>query len=452
MKNFVRRMRKIGNRGSTLIAVMVVTTILSLFLITLQPIMLNYAKGSIDERDLKQADFSARSANDAIVKGILDGNTTLISGINSISSDGSSLVLDDFTFSSSQMGSVEARIERVSANEFSVITRATVNEAQRTIGREIIKESNDGTSDPNALNSFYFHTINYTSLRGLKIVGKIPVVVANSLALNNGILNIEGNLIVYPNPSNSQFQGSSRLYLEGNLYTGNGYFTIRPGAEALIKEKTYTNTNSQISGNLSPSNKYCPDIYSVTTDIRNSYNSVPDWVTNRPINPPIYPAGTPYTGGNYYAINSNRTLNASNIDSMLSSDVTPENPVYIIVRNAVRVTLTNPLDDPTVDGVKKEPRVVFILEGNASLILQDNSTAIVYSVNSSTSNTSILYINRSSSGQSNFYGQVRVGRMINILNNNTSTNNNNLISLEYRSNNIPGTINWVKGNYMKTSY
>lgn len=441
MNTFVRRIRNIGNSGSTLIAVMVVTTILSLFLITLQPIMLNYAQRSIDERDLKQAEFSARSANDAIVEAIEIGNATLIAGINGIASNGSSLVLDNFTFSSSQMGNVEARIERISTEEFSVITRATVNGAQRTIGREIIKESTGGGSDPNALPAYYFHNVTYTTGRGFVTTGDTPVVVANVFNVNGGILNIEGDLVLYnSNLNNTRIRGVSRLYLDGNLYTGSGRFRIQNTAEAYIKGNLYRRTTS--STNLDLRNSDCPDLYDVTQSMRDIYDVVPSWVSSNGTN---YTTGMTLDGGSYYVIGSNTTI--ADINSQLSANVTPENPVYLIVRSGRDLILSNPLDPP-VSGVAKAPRVVFILENSADLILQHQSSAVVYGTNSN----SRLYVNNPGLAVSTLYGQVRVGTLYHIRNNNMGTLINYQIILDYQVASTQGTVTWTSGQYKKATY
>lgn len=443
MKIFVRRMRKVKkNSGSTLIAVMVVTTILSLFLITLQPIMFNYAKRSVDERDLKQAEFSARSANDAIVKGIIAGDATLIAGINGIAADGSSLVLDNFTFSSSQMGAIEAKIQRISAGEFSVVTRATVNGTQRTIGREIIKETTAGVPDARALSSYYFHTVSYTTGRGFTTTGTTPVVITTTMDLNYGNLNIAGDLIVYPNPTNNQLRSSSRLDLAGNLYTGNGYFTISQSAQAFIKGTGYNNSNSQLSGSLTPAHKYCPDIFTVTTAMKNIYNAIPSWVSSTGT---TYVDGMALNGGTYYRTNATTTTIA-NISSQLSASTTPQNPVYIIIKTGQRIVLSNALDAP-VGGVPKDPRVFFILEGTGSLILQHQTSAVVYGTSSTN-----LYVNSPSGGTSTLYGQVRVGRMQHINSNNIASLNNNQIILDYQTASTPSTVTWTAGEYKKATY
>lgn len=442
MKNFVRRMRKIGNSGSTLISVMVVTTILSLFLITLQPIMLNYAKGSVAERDLKQADFSARSANDAIVKTILDGNATLISGINSISSDGSSLILDDFTFSSSQMGSVEARIERVSATEFTVITRASVNDAQRTIGRVINKEATSEVTDENALKSFYFNSSidNFTGNRSLTTVGDIPVVVVGTFAANNAIINIAGDLVLYnTNLNNNRIRGNSILYVDGTLFTGSSRFRIQNTAELHYMGNIYERTTSSTNLDLTNSDSIEP----VSTTQKNIFDAIPSWVQSTGTN---YTTGMTLNGGSYYVIGSNTTI--TNITSQLSSDVTPSNPVYIIVRNSRDLILTSALDAP-VGGVPQDPRVVFILEGSADLLLQQNSSAVVFGTNTS----SRLMIRNSVAGTSRFYGQIRVGTLRHIGSNSTGASEINYpLELNYKANSTPGSVTWTVGQYKKATY
>lgn len=440
MKNFVIRMRNIGNGGSTLIAVLVVTTVLSLFLITLQPIMLNYAKGSVGERDLKQAEFSARSANDAIVKAITDGNATLINGINSISSDGSSLVLNDFSFGSAEMGSVAARIERVSSSEFSVITKATVNEAQRTIGRVINKETTSEVTDENALKSFYFNNNinNFTGNRSLTTVGDVPVVVAGTFAVNNAIINIVGDLVLYnTNLNNNRISGSTILYLDGTMYTGSERFRIQNSAELHYMGNIYERTTSSTNLDLTNSDS----IESVTTAQKNIFDAIPSWVQSTGTN---YTTGMSLNGGTYYVINGNTTI--SNITSQLSSNVTPSNPVYIIIRSTRDVILTSVLDAP-VGGVPKDPRVVFILEGTSDLILQNNSSAVVYGTNTG----SRLMIRNS--GSSKFYGQIRVGTLRHIGSNSTSASEINYpLELNYQAPTTPGSVNWTVGQYKKATY
>ncbi len=442
MGNIVGRMRKLGNTGATLIAVMVVTTILSLFLITLQPIMYNYAQRSVDERDLKQAEFSARSANDAIVEGILSGDATLVSGINSIAGDGSSLVLTDFSFTSSQMGAIEARIQRISSGEFAVITKATVNDAQRTIGREIIKSTTAGTLDPNALNSYYFYNVTYTTGRGFVTTGDTPVVVATTFNVNSGTLNIAGDLVLYnTNLNNTRIRGASSLYLDGNLYTGSARFRIQNTAEAYIKGELYKRTTS--STNLDLTNSDCPDLYEVTQDMKNIYDAVPSWVRTTGTN---YTNGMTLVGGTYYRTNSTTTTIA-NIASQLDSNVTPDNPVYIIVRNGHDLTLSSALDVPD-GGTPRDPRVVFILENSADLILQHQSSAVVYGTTSS----SRLYVNYPGYGVSTLYGQVKVGTLNHIRNNNMGSLINYQIILDYQAASTPGSVTWIAGQYMKATY
>jgi type II secretory pathway pseudopilin PulG len=421
MKNFVGRMSKIGNRGSTLIAVMVVTTILSLFLITLQPIMLNYAKGSVDERDLKQAEFSARSANDAIVKGILDGNATLISGINSISSDGSSLVLDDFTFSSSQMGSVEARIERVSASEFSVITRATVNETQRTIGRVINKVGSTGGSSHTPLPAFYFNNIDGSNIQ---TTGNTPVVVNGSFSGAGGTdIYISGDLYILDNSSIS-FTGSAYMFVGGDFYTQTGTFGLGGNSSVRYKGILYNKRPVPTLRNSTVANTI------------NTFNTDPTWVKN---------TGTTYTsslslnGGSYYVMNGSVTV--SNITSQLSSSVTPSNPVYIILRTGSTLNLSNAIDPP-VGGVPKDPRIVFILEGTATLNAQHQSSLVVFGRENTSFN-----VNNSSGGIPILYGQIRVGSI---------SYSGSYVTLNYRAsttyNPNPGTVTWTVGNYKKATY
>lgn len=419
MKNFVRRIRNIGNSGSTLIAVMVVTTILSLFLITLQPIMLNYAQRSVDERDLKQAEFSSRSANDAIVKEIVAGNVILIAGINNISSNGSSLVLDNFTFSSSQMGSIEAKIQRISTEEFSVITRATVNGAQRTIGRVINKVGGTGGSTHTPLPAFYFHNIS-----NIYTTGNTPVVVADNFTGAGGTdISISGDLYILDSSSIS-FTGRAYMFIGGNFYTRLGSFSLGGNSSIWYNNRLY---NKTIVPTL---------LNSTVANTITSFNAEPPWVET---------TGTSYTssltlnGGSYYVMNGSNSL--ANITNQFSSTVTPSNPVYIILKSGSTLNLSNAIDPP-VGGVAKDPRIVFILEGNATLNLQHLSSVVVYG-----SGSSSLDVNNSSGGNPTLYGQVRVGNI---------SYSGSYVTLNYRagttSTTNPGTITWTAGDYKKATY
>ena len=410
---------RLGRKGSTLLSVMVVTTILSLMLITLQPIMFRYAERSIEERDFKQADFSARSANDAIVSGVLAGDATLITGINSIAGDGSSLVLDDFTFTTPGMGNIEARIERVSAEEFLVITKAAVNDAQRTIGREINKQVTTGGPNNNALPAFYFHNLNGNSIY---TTGNTPVVVKDSFIGGGGTnITITGDL--YLLATNISFGGSAHMVIDGNFYTNSGFFTLNSGASRLTYKGTlYRGNGTRIT-----------TIVPTPADI-STFNTIPAWVKS---------TGTPYTnamtliGGDYYVMNGN--LSISDITSQLSSTVTPSNPVYIILRTGSTLSLSNAVDPP-IGSVTNDPRVVFILEGTATLNVQHQSSLIVYG----TQNTN-LNVTNSSGGNPVLYGQVRVGEIFN--------NTGSYVILNYRAITSASVgENWTAGHYNKATY
>ncbi|MDD2371023.1 MAG: hypothetical protein PHQ32_03365 [Firmicutes bacterium] len=432
MKFFEKYLRNNDSNGSTLISVLVVTTILSLFLVTLQPIMFNYAQGSINENNMKQADFSARSANDAIVSKIIAKDGALIAGINSIANDGSSLTLNNFTFTKSGMGNIEAKILRMASDKFSVVTRATVNGEQRTITREITKTTTPGNPVGTPLNSYYFYTINFTSGGGFVTTNNIPVVVASSLNLNGGLVDILGDLYIMP--SGDTFRGNSILNVGGNLYIGDGAFDISGSAKLYLKGTEYTKSNSAITRNVSTTNiKYCPDIYTTTTALTNTYNATPSWVrsTGEP-----YVNNMTFQGGTYYTMTGTRTI--TNIMSQLSSTVTPANPVYIILKSGARLTLTNAIDPP-IGGVANDPRIVFILEGTAYVYLENQTSAVVYGTISTR-----LYVNNASNGTSTLYGQVKVGRMYH--------DTTNPIILDYKAATSAGTDSWIVGMYTSSSY
>ncbi len=432
MKLFRNNNRGNGKKGSTLISVLVVTTILSLFLVTLQPIMFNYAARSIDERNMKQADFSARSANRAIVSGIVSENTALINGINSIPTDGSSLMLSDFDFGRTGMGTVEAKILRLDSNKFSVITRATVNNKQRTIAREVSKVTTEGTTGVDALPAFYFSTINYKSGGGFTTSNKIPVVVGKNLTLNGGLLDIAGDLYILPDSNN--FKGNSTIYLKGSLYIGDGSFDISGNAEIYIKGTQYTKNNSAITSSVPTNNdRYCPDIYRVTSEMENSFNSEPNWVRS---NGTSYDNGTNLEGGKYYVMTGRNTI--SNITSQFDSSVTPDNPVFIILKEDSRLTVSNAIDPPS-GGIVKNPRIAFILEDNAYIYLENKTSSIIYG----TSNTR-LYVENNNNESSNLYGQIHVGRMYH--------SNNNPIILNYKAVVATGLDTWKAGLFTRTTY
>ncbi|MDD2371024.1 MAG: hypothetical protein PHQ32_03370 [Firmicutes bacterium] len=431
--NFFRKyVSKNCNKGSTLISVLVVTTILSLFLVTLQPIMFKYAARSVQERDMKQADFSARGANRAIVAGIIAENSALIDGINSIPSDGSSLVISDFDFGRTGMGTVEAKILRIEPNKFTVITRATVNSKQRTIARVISKITTEGLPTIEALPAFYFDIINFKNGGGFSTSSKTPVVVGSTLNLNGGILNIAGDLYIMPN--SNTFKGNSIIYLQGNLYMGDGSFNISGSAKIYIKGTLYNKTNSAITSSVpSSSIRYCPDIYTGTTVQDNLYSTEPSWVRSSGID---YVDGMTLQGGKYYEMDSNETI--SNINNQFDSSVTPDNPVFIILKDDSRLNITNAIDPPS-GGVAKNPRIVFILEDNSRVYLENKSSAIVYG----TENTR-LYVENNNNESSNLYGQIHVGRMYH--------SNNNSIILNYKALVSAGVDTWKAGLFIRTTY
>lgn len=440
MKNFVRRIRNIGNSGSTLIAVLVVTAILSLFLFTLQPIMGNYVTNSVKEMDLKQAEFSARSANDAIVEAIVSKNTALVDEMKKLPVN-EILYLKNFKFDpNKEMGSIDAQILRISELEFSVITKATVisqtlvniskrenpdkvyKGGTRTIGRSITTNSvNTGIE---ALSSFYFYNADFSNGRGFNVSENIPVVVENNFDINGGDIDVAGDLLLLSsNNSTPRVRGSGKINIQGNLYTKSGSFRIQPSGEITIKDIKEIAKNSRLI-----ENQY---IFETSQDIINQHNQTPSWVSV---------TGDPYTsgnlsGGNAYIMSDTRTLNLANL---LNADVTPENPAYIILPNNARLTLSAILPGDDL----RNPKVIFILQGNAQLTLQHQSSAIVHG----TIDT-VLNINRSSGGVSDFYGQVKVGKIVN--------NSNNQINLYYRaiiSGSGSGTVEWTPGLYTKATY
>lgn len=227
MKKLLVGIEKLGNRGSTLIAVLVVTTILSLFIVTMQPMMLSYASRSIDERDVKQAELSAKSANDAVVQAVLDGNTTLLGVINGMTNDLDIRFLSNFRFGLDEtgkdrhktMGTIEAKILRVEANRFSVITMATVGLKTWTIARELSKTTTGGEALSGALPAYYFFTVSYTNGGGFQVSGTTPVMVNSNFSLTNkGEISVGGDLIIQD--SSITFNGNpTKMQIDGNLYT-----------------------------------------------------------------------------------------------------------------------------------------------------------------------------------------------------------------------------------------
>lgn len=451
MKNFVRRIRNIGNSGSTLIAVLVVTAILSLFLFTLQPIMGNYVTNSVKEMDLKQAEFSARSANDAIVEAIVSKNTALVDEMKKLPVN-EILYLKNFKFDpNKEMGSIDAQILRISELEFSVITKATVisqalvtisnredpenvyEGGTRTIARSITTNSvNTGIE---ALSSFYFYNANFSNRRGFNVTGNIPVVVENNFDTNGGDIDVGGNLILLATNTDLTRVRShiGRVNIQGNLYTGSGNFKIQNKSEIKIKDKTYNKDNSEITSSVSIGNsRYCEYISQTYPDLINTYNKIPSWVSL----PGQTYVGGKLSAGQVYIMSGDSFINSTT--ELIDTDVTPENPTYIILPNRARLIMSAilPGDD------SGNPKVIFILQGNAQLTLQHQSSAIVHG----TINTR-LTINRPGGGVSNFYGQIRVGRII--------SNSNNQINLHYRaisSGSGTGTVEWTPGLYTKATY
>lgn len=422
MKNFGRT----DKRGSTLLSVMVVTAILSLFLLTLQPIMFRYAQRSLDERDLKQAELSARSANNTVAKAIMDGNAVLINGIKSIASDGASLPLDNFTFSQSDMGTVEAKIKRISTEKYQIITRASVNASQRTIVRELDRTlSAGGGPSTTPIPVFYLHTIDVSnSSNQITTTGNKPIVVADFFSLRGGNFSFSGDLYLFG--ADNSMGGNARLNISGKLYTNTGSFTLAGSSRITLPSGTY---------NKSINSSNCPDIFTVPAATRNLYNSIPDWVRSTGT---TYSSTATLNGGTYHVVSGTSTI--ANITGQLAADVTPQNPVYIIVRTGTVLTLSNPIDPP-VGGVVKNPRIVFLLEGTAQLHLQHTSSAVVYG----TSGTSLVLTNPAG-GTSTFHGQVRIGTITNF--------SGGTILLDYRAATGGGQTveTWVPGKYIKGSY
>ena len=445
MKNFVRRIRNIGNSGSTLIAVLVVTAILSLFLFTLQPIMGNYVTNSVKEMDLKQAEFSARSANDAIVEAIVSKNTALVDVMESLPVNGE-LSLNNFKFDpNKEMGSIDAKILRISDLELSVITKATVispalvtisnredpdnvyEGGTRTIARSITTNSvNTGIE---ALSSFYFYDATFTGNRGFNVFGDIPVVVENTFNIDGQNterenIYIDGDLLLLSSNNTTPIvRRRGTVNVQGNLYTDSKNFRVQQNGILIIDNDRYQSSNAiDITS---------PPIIQITTELINQHNKTPSWVS---VTGDSYTSGN-LSGGNAYIMSGTRTLNLANL---LNADVTPENPAYIILPNNARLTLSALLPGDDL----RNPKVIFILQGNAQLTLQHQSSAIVHG----TINTR-LTINRPGGGVSDFYGQVKVGRIV--------SSSNNQINLHYRaisSGSGSGTVEWTPGLYTKATY
>ncbi len=426
MKLFEKLIKNNGSKGSTLISVLVVTTILSLFLITLQPIMFNYTQGSVDERDLKQADFSARSANDAIVSGIIGANTTLINGLNSITSDGSSLTLNNFSFSKTDMGTVEAKILRLNINSFSVITKSTVNNQQRTIAREIIRTSVGSGTAPQALPGFFVNTvnnINYTTTSNTSLA------VGSTLSQGGGgDINIGLNLILLPGVYQS-LGGSSNIKVDGTIYSPNTSFTISGSANLNLRGQIYDKKSSPVTSLVGTTDSsYSAFVLTTTQTLINTYTAVPPWVV---YTGNTYTAGIQLIGGQRYSATGSFTTASLN----LATSVTATKPVYIVVKNNSSFSVTSPLGTAA-----QAPKIFFILEGNAQLTVVTGSSVAVYGNDATTMNVTNPNYNNSI-----IYGHVRVGQLL-------AASYPLMLQYTYATGGS-GTIDaWSAGQYIRSTY
>jgi hypothetical protein len=171
-----------------------------------------------------------------------------------------------------------------------------------------------------------------------------------------------------------------------------------------------------------------------SSTIINTYNAVPAWVRS---------TGTTYNnaltlnGGSYYVMNGSYSI--ANITNQFSSSVTPSNPVYIILKTGSTLSLSNAINPP-IGGVAQDPRIVFILEGTATLNVQHLSSIVVYGTTSTR-----LNVTNSSGGNPILYGQVRVGNIFN--------NSGSYVILNYKAS-TASAVNedWTAGKYNKATY
>lgn len=410
-------------RGSVLLAVLAVTTVLSLLLLTLQPIMFRYATRGVEDRDRKQAELTARSGLDAITSAVLAGDAGL-TGEMILLAPGAELPLNNMTLEKSGMGTLEGKIRKLPSGDYLAVVRATSGSASRTMSRELLYNSGGGSMED--LPAFHLSSFAYNGSRGL-IVGNsaIPLVVSGtSFELPGGFLQLAGDLLIYENTPTVRNKAS--FTMGGDLYTGRGTLTIQNNAVVTIQGNTYRRQQSPISGTVSPASpSYCPNLFIITQAQKDLYDAIPSWVRS---NGMPYATGMNLSGSSYYVVSASTTID--DLEGDLSASVTPGNPAYIIVRNGVTLTLNASLDS----GGGTPPRVVFLLEGNAQLYLESGSTAIVYG----TANT-ILHMRNSVAADSLFYGQLRVGTLTDV--------NGRRILLEYRGRQ-GGDASWQAGRYL----
>jgi len=375
MKFFKKFNRKNGNKGSTLIAVLVVTTILSLFMMTIIPIMGNYAQGSVYERYIKQADFSARSANDAIVAGILvNKDENLIDGINNIAKGGS-LSLKNFVFSKTEMGNkdtIEAVISRLGEkedNRFKVTTMSTfvygINKETgetRTISRKISREISKTTvvsgSTIQALPGFYVDSIiakrSYVSTTGTSLsIDKLTMGASDTLSIGKDL--IIYNTISINNKSKITMSGG--INNNNDIYTNNGKIEMKKGQLINYKGVVNRTSNVKVSNvvNLAPDQKFNqPTTWNPTNTTDIVYTGAPKTMT--------------VSGGKRYRVSSTFTCNSIDL-----ADTTTSSPAYIVVETGKTFTISNKIGTGT-----EAPKVFFTLEGNAKLIVATGSSIAVY--------------------------------------------------------------------------
>lgn len=415
--------RILKERGSVLLAVLAVTTVLSLLLLTLQPIMFRYAARGVEDRDRKQAELSARSGLDAITAAVLAEDPGL-TGEMALLAPGAELPLDNMMLEAGGMGSLEGKVRKLPSGDYLAVVRATVGSASRTMSRELLYAPGGGTVED--LPSFYLTEFSYNAGRGLILSNNaIPLVVAgNDFTLAGGFLELAGDLLIYEDTPT--VRNNASFTMGGSLYTGRGTLTIQNNAVVTIQGNTYRRQQSPISGLISPSSsRYCPNLFRITQAQKDLYDAAPSWVRS---------AGTPYSlgmtlsGGSYYAVSSSATVN--DLGGDLAASVSPGNPAYLIVRDGVTLTLNGPLDP----GGATAPQVIFLLEGSAQLYLDSGSTAIVYGGPAST-----LHTRNGTGTDSLFYGQLRVGALTDV--------NGLRILLEYRGRQ-GGDASWQAGRYL----
>lgn len=407
MKTEPMNMRMKGNRGSVLLSVLLLSVIFSLILLTMLPMMFGYLEKAVAEKNMRQAEFSARSVVVAVIGGLEQGNLELTAAVQGLTSVGSFVELNSIAFpGQTGMGTVAARITKSTGSFYLVVARAQVGDQSRDVAARISKMDIPKVF-PQPMTSLVVGTMT-TGSGGFIIDPAHDVAITQSLTITGNSSNSLGKSLILMDGATSKFVGSSNAIIADYIYTPTGYYSISGSSTLSLHGLSYTKNNSPLSS-LNPvgSLTYSPYVLPLDNATRTSINTIPSWTTTRTGTVLTSPWTGPLNGGQYYQFTG--TVTVPNLTSLYAPTVSSETPVYIILKTGSNVTITNAIDPSSSTSIL-EPRTYFILEGSASLTIARQSTVVVYS---GTGPTDTATLNVSGTGTT-LYGQFRVANLVNL--------------------------------------